>query len=329
MQIESSSVNLLFTCKWYLVAVSYHLNPCSVVFRNLAFEDSEWKVINQRMDAFYVLEGLPPPIINALMPPLTPSENSSIERPWAYARGEHLLELQGFIKKHPLASTERIIAWAGNLLQKEERLMHLLEEREQSRKKRRRTREGDGEQSNFPAGELPYHSASAPEEEAGTSDSEPSVLVVPKRTVQGFSTDDLLQSSPVAQSKILRSTSSKLNYILNEVWRPLSLQFNAYALFEVLKYSKDEKLLIFSNSPLTLAMISDGLQLIHVDGLLCSSQIKPAERFQRIVTYETSDTYRVLLMELKHGARGLSVKFFSTNYTLHVLRSISVVMARN
>jgi hypothetical protein len=75
----------------------------------------------------------------------------------------------------------------------------------------------------------------------------------------------------------------------------------------VLAYSRDEKFLIFSNSPLTLAMISDGLKLIHVEGLLCSSQIKPAERFQRIVTFETSDRHRVLLMELKHGARGLSV----------------------
>ena len=60
-------------------------------------------------------------------------------------------------------------------------------------------------------------------------------------------------------------------------------------------------------------MIADALKLAHVDGLLCSSQIKPAERFQRIVTFETSDTYRVLLMELKHGARGLSVKISPTN----------------
>jgi len=56
-------------------------------------------------------------------------------------------------------------------------------------------------------------------------------------------------------------------------------------------------------------MIADGFKLIHIEALLCSSQIKPAERFQRIVTFETSDKYRVLLMELKHGARGLSVIF--------------------
>lgn len=90
----------------------------------------------------------------------------------------------------------------------------------------------------------------------------------------------------------------------------------------MLAYSTDEKFLIFSNSPLTLAMIADALRLVHVNGLLCSSQIKPAERFQRIVTFETSDAHRVLLMELKHGARGLSVKISLT------LRPISMVMTR-
>jgi hypothetical protein len=98
--------------------------------------------------------------------------------------------------------------------------------------------------------------------------------------------------------------------------------------FQVLAHSEEDKFLIFSNSPLTLAMVSDALKLIHVEGLLCSSQIKPAERFQRIVTFETSDTHRVLLMELKHGARGLSVKFF-TSYTLNAFRALLVVMVCN
>ena len=181
--------------------------------------------------------------------------------------------------------------------------MRLLKERE--RRKRRRTKEGGGEQS---AGELPDRSNDILQKEKENPNAEQSVLVIPRRTAQGFSTDDLLRSSPVAQSKIVRSTSSKLNYILNEVWRPPRSQFDPHALLQVLEYSKDEKFLIFSNSPLTLAMVSDALKLIRVDGLLCSSQIKPAERFQRIVTFETSDRYRVLLMELKHGARGLSVK---------------------
>ena len=73
-------------------------------------------------------------------------------------------------------------------------------------------------------------------------------------------------------------------------------------------------------------MISDALRLVHLEGLLCSSQVKPAERFQRIVTFESSDTYRVLLMELKHGARGLSVKFSSTS--LYAVWAVPMAIAR-
>jgi len=114
---------------------------------------------------------------------------------------------------HPLTPTNRIVAWAGTVLEKEARIIRLLEERE--RKKRRRTKEG-GEESHDPTDKPVGESVSVPESvetpELGTS-----VLVIPKRTVEGFSTDDLLKSSPVAESKIVRSTSSKLNYILNEV----------------------------------------------------------------------------------------------------------------
>lgn len=267
-----------------------------MIFRILAFEDSEWKAINQKTDMFYAVESLPVSICHALMPSLAPGENLAR----GYARAEHLLGLRHFVQKQPLAPTERITAWAETLLQEEAEAQRLLEEKE--RKKRPRTKEG--EQSNRPADKLPDQPVSTPEEKA-TSNPGQFVLVVPKRTVQGSSTDDLLMSSPVAQTKIIRSTSSKLNYILEEVRKPRPPSFDPYTLLQVLAYSKDEKFLIFSNSPLTLAMVSDALQLIQVHGLLCSSHIKPAGRFQRIVTFESSDTYRVLLMELKHGARGL------------------------
>lgn len=93
-------------------------------------------------------------------------------------------------------------------------MIRLLEERE--RKKRRQTKEG-GEKSHNPMDELPGESSSVPETVAETPDPGTFVLVIPRRTVQGFSTDDLLRSSPVAKSTIIRSTSSKLDCILNEV----------------------------------------------------------------------------------------------------------------
>lgn len=183
--------------------------------RNLAFEDSEWKAINQRVDTFYVVEGVPEPICYALMPSLVPGGGPA-DRPWGYARAEHLLELRDFVNKRPLASTQRIVAWAGTILQKEAQMMRLLEVN--GRKKRRRTKEEGGEKSHNLTDEPPGEPVNVPELEAETPDPNMSVLVIPRRTVGGFSTGDLLRSSPVAGSKIIRSTSSKLNHILTEVY---------------------------------------------------------------------------------------------------------------
>jgi len=93
--------------------------------------------------------------------------------------------------------------------------MRLLEER--GRKKRRRTGEGDDERSDNPTDEPPSESVSVPEPVVEAPNPETSVLVIPRRTVEGFSMDDLLRTSPVAESKIIRSTSSKLDHILTEV----------------------------------------------------------------------------------------------------------------
>ena len=143
------------------------------------------------------------------MPSLVPSGN--------YVRAEHLLELRDFIKKHPLTSPQGIVAWAGSLRRKEEESIRLLEERE--RKKRRRNKEEGSEGSNAATDEPRCESVAIPESEPEAPNPGLSVLVIPRRGVEGFSMGDLLRSSPVAESRVIRSTSSKLNRILTEVYR--------------------------------------------------------------------------------------------------------------
>lgn len=106
-------------------------------------------------------------------------------------------------------------------------------------------------------------------------------------STSGYS--EILSSSPFANVRIGHSVSSKINWIINEVK----------------SHSATEKFLIFSDSELSLAHVAEALELIQVKFLRFTAQIEPRFREQLVLTFETSETYRVFLMELRHGARGL------------------------
>ncbi|KAI0306693.1 P-loop containing nucleoside triphosphate hydrolase protein [Multifurca ochricompacta] len=95
----------------------------------------------------------------------------------------------------------------------------------------------------------------------------------------------------LACAHMITSRSSKLNYLLKEV----------------LEHSSTEKFLVFSSMPLTLAHVADALTLAGVMFLQYTTASPVHIRQQYVTTFETSDKYRVFLMELKHGSRGLNL----------------------
>ncbi|KZP01082.1 hypothetical protein CALVIDRAFT_508642 [Calocera viscosa TUFC12733] len=107
-----------------------------------------------------------------------------------------------------------------------------------------------------------------------------------------------LSEVPLAQTRIGRSLSNKVNYILSDV----------------LQHSPNEKIIIFSSSSLSLSHLTEGLELYRVRFLHFHNALSVKDRENTIKTFETSEAYRVLLMELKHGARGLNLVSASRVY---------------
>jgi hypothetical protein len=117
--------------------------------------------------------------------------------------------------------------------------------------------------------------------------------------------------------KVGTSLSTKLNYILSEVC------LDAYITgidgphsmhLQIQQFSAKEKFLIFSNSPMTLLQIYEALSLFEIKCLRYTNEENYLLREQCTTTFETSDVYRVLLMDLKLGARGLSVRDERCNF---------------
>ncbi|PVF95761.1 hypothetical protein CPB86DRAFT_816902 [Serendipita vermifera] len=99
------------------------------------------------------------------------------------------------------------------------------------------------------------------------------------------------RSNMLSDAILTRSCSSKINFIISEV----------------LEHHKKEKFLIFSSSLLSLMHLTDALQLADIPCLQYHSECSPQQRRITIAQFDSIPIYRVLLMELKHGARGLNM----------------------
>lgn len=272
-----------------------------------AAKDSLWRALLQHPNVFHEVRNVPQEVFQAWSNLSVPS--SAWNRTLTFDplpshclfSPEHVTKLKGMLYRRPISSPEPIIEW-GKAVNDEERARHAVnlansltgrsakklhkkeidkimrnlslnpDENNRTRLKQRLTEV----QIEFQLAEAKLknlcgdHFSSRP-------------------TFHGQYTPKFLSRSPLVSAQIGNSTSTKLNYILHDI-----LSDDTHA-----------KYLIFSKSPLTLAYISESLELVGIKSLQFTSKVNLKEREQAVVTFETSGTYRVFLMELKHGARGL------------------------
>ncbi|QDS67685.1 hypothetical protein FKW77_005298 [Venturia effusa] len=97
--------------------------------------------------------------------------------------------------------------------------------------------------------------------------------------------------SLLAKPSIIGTVSSKVSYLLSRV---MALQH-------------EEKILIFYDCDNTAWYLAQCLELMHIKHLIYSRHLRIDLRSKYVVTFDTDDSVRVLLMDLAHGAWGLNI----------------------
>ncbi|EHY58093.1 hypothetical protein HRR83_005049 [Exophiala dermatitidis] len=95
----------------------------------------------------------------------------------------------------------------------------------------------------------------------------------------------------LASTKIIGFTSSKLNYLCSRI---LDLQAT-------------EKIIVFYDSNNIAFWIAEALELLSVQFLIYANTLSVNRRAAYLATFNTSETFRVLLMDLKQASHGLHV----------------------
>ncbi|KAF8635489.1 hypothetical protein AX17_003879 [Amanita inopinata Kibby_2008] len=276
---------------------------------HLAAEDSLWKALQSHEDVPYHVSHMNPQVYNAWT--RTPQKDPEMPMMNGFIHVDRLIKLHEFVMTHQHLVGEDILIGQGRHVASDDEELQMLFEEE----KRKKTKSSKWARHHLPdehssklvdSAVKKAHAADTlkemqkelhasiahPENETastGRNGVTTSSISHPPTATSDFS--EALAASPLAKIYIGHSASSKINWIINEVKT----------------YSSKEKFLIFSDSELSLAHVAEALDLIRVKYLRFTAQIDARHREQMVLTFETSETYRVFLMELKHGARGLNL----------------------
>ncbi|KAK2466641.1 hypothetical protein APHAL10511_000899 [Amanita phalloides] len=274
-------------------------------FRHIrrAATDELWRSLQSHEDLPYHVSCMNPKVFEAWT--RSPEKDPDTPMMNGLMHVDRVIKLQDYVTCRPLARIDTVVEEGQRIAEEDHELRRLFMESQKKKISKRTNKRPAQIQDEHPS-ELADSSAKKAratdtlkemQKELDVSlarleqESELSNRSTPGPTSHQPASISCLSSSPFANVRIGHSASSKINWIINEVK----------------SCSATEKFLIFSGSELSLAHVAEALELIQVKFLRFTSQVEPRYREQLVLTFETSETYRVFLMELKHGARGLNL----------------------
>lgn len=115
-------------------------------------------------------------------------------------------------------------------------------------------------------------------------------------------------SSPLASAAILSTSSAKLSYLMDRITI----------------HHKAEKILVFYESENVAYYIAQALECLQVKHLIYAKSLPSARKAQYVVTFNQTETFRVLLMDISQAAFGLDMSSASRVYFVNPVFSPQV-----
>ena len=119
-----------------------------------------------------------------------------------------------------------------------------------------------------------------------------------KQTVKSDVAATLDPSSPLASASIISTSSAKLSYLMDRI----------------MVHHKSEKILVFYEADNVAYYIAQALECLGIKHLIYAKTLSSARRAQYVVTFNQSQIFRVLLMDVSQAAFGLDMSSASRAY---------------
>ncbi|KAG9246585.1 SNF2 family N-terminal domain-containing protein [Calycina marina] len=123
----------------------------------------------------------------------------------------------------------------------------------------------------------------------------------PKSALRKIKTDvpEFVDSaSPLASTAIISTSSAKLSYSMDQI-----------AL-----HQEHEKILVFYESENVAYYMAQALECLHIKHLIYAKTLDSARKAQYVVTFNQTETFRVLIMDISQAAFGLDISSASRVY---------------
>jgi SNF2 family DNA or RNA helicase len=166
------------------------------------------------------------------------------------------------------------------------------------------TSSNDASASTEPLEQVPE----TPESRQPTLEETPKSKSVLKKASRANTAGKLDPSSPLASTSIVSTASSKLSYLMDRI----------------LLHQENEKILVFYEADNVAYYIAQALECLGIKHLIYAKTLSSARRAQYVVTFNQSQVFRVLLMDVSQAAFGLDMSSASRVYFVNPVFSPQV-----